>query len=81
MPNNSATTVVEESGRTKRKRVARKHELNGCLCGDVVQPSDPEARAVKCKQAGCETEWVSRACYQFHLVLLTVGMVSTILRA
>ena len=56
----STTESHEESGRTKRKRVPRKQqadELNGCLCGDVVEP-DIEG-ALKCRQAGCETEWVA----------------------
>jgi hypothetical protein len=35
----------------------KKHDLNSCLCRDMVQPSDNEA--VRCKQADCETEWVS----------------------
>ncbi len=55
----TATEPREEAGRTKRKRVPRKQqadELNGCLCGDVVEPSTEGA--LKCKQAGCETEWV-----------------------
>ncbi|KDR67268.1 hypothetical protein GALMADRAFT_80035, partial [Galerina marginata CBS 339.88] len=34
--------------------------LNDCLCGDVVQPFADGA--VKCKQAGCETEWYHLAC-------------------
>ena len=77
-----ATTVIEELGHTKRKRVAWKHEVNGCLCGNVVQPSDLEA--VRCKQAGCETEWVSTStCYQLHssLEVLLIDVVSIILHA
>jgi hypothetical protein len=56
----STTESHEELGRTKRKRVPRKQQaddLNGCLCGDVVEP-DTEG-ALKCRQTGCETEWVT----------------------
>ena len=59
MSTSAAVELHEESGRTKRKRVPRKQQadkLNGCLCRDVVEPSTEEA--LKCKQVGCETEWV-----------------------
>jgi hypothetical protein len=56
----STTESLEELGHAKRKRVPRKQqadELNGCLCGDVIELF--MEGALKCKQAGCETEWVS----------------------
>jgi hypothetical protein len=51
--------IPEESGRSKRKRVPRQlaDALNGCLCGSVLNSS--LSGVVKCKQAGCETQWVS----------------------
>ncbi len=51
--------IPEESGRPKRKRVPRQlvDALNGCLCGSVLNSS--LSGIVKCKQAGCETQWVS----------------------
>ena len=51
--------IPEESGRSKRKRVPRQlaDALNGCLCGSVLNGS--LSGVVKCKQAGCETQWVS----------------------
>jgi len=54
--------IVEETGRSKRKRVPRKHildTLNGCLCGEVVDSLKlPSNAIIKCKEIGCETEWV-----------------------
>jgi hypothetical protein len=49
----------DESGRSKRKRVPRQvaDALNGCLCGLVLDVS--VSGVLKCKQAGCETQWVS----------------------
>ena len=49
----------EESGRSKRKRVPRQltDVLNGCLCGLVLDGSLDGV--LKCKHAGCETQWVS----------------------
>jgi hypothetical protein len=51
--------IPEESGRSKRKRVPRQlaDALNGCLCGLVLDGS--LGGVLKCKQAGCETQWVS----------------------
>ena len=51
--------IREELGRPKRKRVPRQHAdaLNGCLCGAVLDSS--LSGVIKCKQAGCETQWVS----------------------
>jgi hypothetical protein len=51
----------EESGWPKHKRVlqqlAMADALNGCLCGLVLDSS--LSGVIKCKQAGCETQWVS----------------------
>ena len=51
--------IPEEFGWSKRKRVPRKLEdaLNGCLCGLVLDRSSNGV--LMCKQAGCETQWVS----------------------
>ena len=51
--------IPEDSGRSKRKRVPRHvaDTLNGCLCGMVLNGS--VRRVLQCKQAGCETQWVS----------------------
>ena len=51
--------IPEESGRPKRKRFPRQlaDALNGCLCESVLNSS--LSGVVKCKQASCETQWVS----------------------
>ena len=56
--------IPEESGRSKRKRVPRKFAdaLNGCLCGLILDNSMKEV--LKCKQAGCETQWVGTSYYE-----------------
>jgi hypothetical protein len=55
----SEIPVAVEVGRPKRKRVPRQlaDALNGCLCGSVLDGS--LSGVVKCRQAGCETQWVS----------------------
>jgi len=60
----SNAQVPEESGRSKRKRVPRRlaDALNGCLCGLVLDSS--LIGVLKCKQAGCETQWVSISCWR-----------------
>jgi len=49
----------EESGWSKHKRVPQQlaDALNGCLCGLVLDGSS--GGVLKCKQVGCETQWVS----------------------
>jgi hypothetical protein len=49
----------DESGWSKRKRVPQQlaDALNGCLCGLVLDGL--LGGVLKCKQAGCETQWVS----------------------
>ena len=56
--------IPEESGRSKRRRVPHKHAdaLNGCLCGQVLDSS--LNGVLECKQAGCETQWVSTKYYE-----------------
>jgi len=51
--------ILEEFGRSKCKRFPRKLEdvLNGCLCGLVLDHSSNGV--LMCKQAGCETQWMS----------------------
>ena len=62
IPTTIESEVAAESGRSKRKRIVRKEvldTLNGCLCGEVVDPSElPSNTIIKCKEIGCETEWV-----------------------
>ena len=59
IPVPAATDIEMQSGRSKRKRVPRKaaDALNGCLCGVILNSSSNEV--LECKQAGCETQWVS----------------------
>ena len=62
----------EESGWLKRKRVLQQlaDALNGCLCGLVLDCLSNGF--LKCKQAGCETQWVSTLCGQYLIhTLLT----------
>ena len=48
-----------ESGRGRRKRALRHiSDLNGCLCGRVVNLGVDSRGIIECKQAGCETQWV-----------------------
>ena len=51
--------ISEESGCPKHKRVPQQlaDTLNGCLCRSVLNSS--LSGVLKCKQAGCETQWVS----------------------
>lgn len=51
--------IPEEFRRSKHKRVPQKLEgvLNRCLCGLVLDCSSNGV--LMCKQAGCETQWVS----------------------
>ena len=52
--------TVEMPGQRPKHRKAPRQEgvdaLNGCLCGEVLQPSSNGV--LKCKQVGCETQWV-----------------------
>ena len=51
--------VIEESGCGRHKRALRQiGDLNGCLCGKVVNPSIDSSGAIECRQPGCETQWV-----------------------
>jgi len=54
--------IPEESGRSKRKRIPQllADTLNGCLCRLVLNSS--LNGILKCRQAGCETQWVSTLC-------------------
>ena len=45
---------------TKRKRIRRAVELNGCFCGNVLTGSSLTAGVIECKWIGCETQWMSR---------------------
>lgn len=60
----SNARVPEESGQSKRKRVPQRlaDVLNGCLCGLVLNSS--LIGVLKCKQASCETQWVSISCWR-----------------
>ena len=50
--------IPEESGWPKRKRIPRQlvDALNGCLCGVVLNNSS--SGVLRCRQAGCKTQWV-----------------------
>jgi hypothetical protein len=66
---------TQELGQSKRKRIPRRRAdaLNGCLCGLVL--NGLSSWALKCKQAGCETQWVSNvvlAVIQVHNVTYIV---------
>ena len=51
--------IIETSGRGRRKRAPRQIEdLNSCLCGMAVNLGVDSNRAIKCRQHGCETQWV-----------------------
>ena len=56
----------EESGLSKRKQAPRKGEdddvLDSCFCGIVLNGSEDEA--LKSKQAGYETQWISTLHHQ-----------------
>ena len=56
----ACSQVPEEAGRSKQKRVPRRlaDALNGCLCGLVLSSSS--RGVLRCKQLGCETQWVSK---------------------
>ena len=65
--------IPEESGWLRRKRVLRQlaDALNRCLCGLVLDGSS--GGVLRCKQAGCETQWVSMlycGCSSTHLMCL-----------
>jgi hypothetical protein len=63
IPTTIESEVTAEAGRSKRKRIPRKQvldTLNGRLCGEVVDPLElPSDAIVKCKEIGCETQWVT----------------------
>ena len=56
--------IPEESGWSKHKRVPRKlaDTLSGCHYRLILDSSMKEV--LKCKQAGCETQWVSTSCHE-----------------
>jgi hypothetical protein len=57
--------VVEEIGQSKIKRIPRRKAdaLNRCLCGQVL--NSLTVGVLKCKQVGCETQWVSLFALKF----------------
>ena len=58
--------IIEESGRGRRKRALRQiGDLNGCLCGKVVNPG-VDSRKIECRQPGCETQWVRSTVYMLR---------------
>ncbi|KAF8805028.1 hypothetical protein BYT27DRAFT_7258615 [Phlegmacium glaucopus] len=57
--------AVEETSRPKRKRVARKLVLDGCLCGLVLDGRS--GGVVRCNQSGCETQWYHLQCVDLEL--------------
>jgi len=65
MRENARDEVVEESGRGRRKRAPRQiGALNGCLYGVAVDPNVELGDSIQCRQAGCETQWVSTVSFQ-----------------
>ena len=52
--------IVGETGCGRHKRTHHQiGDLNGCLCGKVVNPTDVNSNeAIECRQPGCETKWV-----------------------
>jgi hypothetical protein len=51
--------AAETSGRGRRKRAPRQiGDLNGCLCGLVVDPGVDSNLVIQCRYPGCETQWV-----------------------
>jgi hypothetical protein len=64
------TEITDESGRSKRKRIPREMNLNGCLCGSTVNPSTAVVPVIKCKRKGCETQWVSDTTVSVPIVLI-----------
>src|ERR1700678_1941286 len=48
--------VASKTGRSERKCASKKQVLNGCLCGIIADSASDGV--LKCKQAGCETQWV-----------------------
>ena len=61
--------IPEELGQSKCKRIPRKlgDALNGCLWGLVLDSLLQEV-VLKCKQAGCETQWVSTLYYEHRFI-------------
>lgn len=59
VPGTSNDATLEVPGCPKCRKAPRQQDvdaLNGCLCGEVLPPSSNGI--LKCKQAGCETQWV-----------------------
>ena len=65
--------IPTELGWPKRKRVLCQiaDALNGCLCRLVLNGS--LSGVIKCRQAGCETQWVSTTCLIWAVLLLAHG--------
>ena len=80
-PAEMSSEVAEEPGRSKQKRVIRRvaDALNGCLCGSVLNGS--MRGVLRCKQAGCETQWVSTALWVLICLALTGFAFSIIFNA
>ena len=70
--------ATEELGQSKRKRIPRQlaDALNGCLCGLVLNASS--SGALKCKQTGCETQWVSTAIDYVNFIIRLTSCTSII---
>jgi len=60
------TEITDESGRSKRKRIPRQMNLNGCLCGTIVKQSTAVVPVIECNRKGCETQWVSTTLQYFY---------------
>ena len=62
---------------TKRKRVRRAVELNGCFCGSVLSSS--MAGVIECKRTGCETQWVSTSSRTYYWVSCCISYLSVVI--
>ncbi|KAF8170588.1 hypothetical protein BJ912DRAFT_933163 [Pholiota molesta] len=66
--NNGPTAETADVGRKKRKRAPAQKKfdvLNVCLCGSVAT-FDDELPVLKCKVAGCETQWYHLSCVELE---------------
>ena len=58
-PGPEGEEVIEMSGCGRQKRAPHQiGDLNGCLCGLVVNPGVDFSGAINCRQPGCKTQWV-----------------------
>ena len=68
-----SSEIPAELGQPKHKMALCQiaDTLNGCLCRSVLNSS--LSGVIKCRQADCETQWVSTKCLIWAVLLLTHG--------